>query len=206
MVQPCTKPYWSTCGTARLWCPNNFWFFGTKAVKDRQSVSLVPGHCNVLGPCKGMQPSSQILKVCVTSVLPGAAMPQTTAENMCLMSQRNFLAQKELESSSFVSQGGALTTAAYFPFLFLLNRFQHASSCPKSQLHLCLCSPFSPLHLDLPLLCLVTSPASADNLRIRYDIQIPLLEGRKMWRGKKIKRQKKRKLWLSKCLILDLIW
>lgn len=38
-----------------------------------------------------------------------------------LMSQRNFFAQKKLESSSFVSQGGALT-AAYFSFLFLLNR------------------------------------------------------------------------------------
>lgn len=62
MAQPCTKPCLSTCSTARLWCSNNFWVFGIRAVKNGQSVSLVPEHHSIFGPCKGMQPSSQILK------------------------------------------------------------------------------------------------------------------------------------------------
>lgn len=62
MVQPCNKSCLSTCGTTRISCPNNLWFFGTGAVRNGQPVSLVPGHCDVLEHCKGMQPSSQILK------------------------------------------------------------------------------------------------------------------------------------------------
>lgn len=59
---------------------------------------------------------------CATSVLPQAGTSQTTAYSTCPMSQRNSLAQKELKSSCCVLQGGVLTTAAYFSFLFLLNR------------------------------------------------------------------------------------
>lgn len=90
---------------------------------DNRAIGLFPGHYAMyVGPAKLCNLVHRSSKPrCVISILPQADISQTTVESTCLMTQRNFLAEKKFNSSFCVSQGGVLTTAAYFSFLFLFN-------------------------------------------------------------------------------------